>query len=128
MKNKIVRGIELLNMIANGEFKNGDKIIERNVYSHNEYSYKDTKNDFYCDEENRWLLSAFNIKTIMGINFEILSETEEIDIDSIEEVSEKQFKLPNGIQNQISYREQEERAKINEIIKAIKQMNRKLED
>ena len=123
MANKVVDYIELLKMIKVREIKEGTELLD----NYKQIWFYDGM-DLIFKKTGESIGEREYISEVIGINFEILSESEEIDIESIEEVSEKHFKLPNGVQNQISYREQEERAKINELIRAVKQINRKLED
>lgn len=117
MVNKVVTGIELLNMIVNKEFKDGDKI----KWIEDIYCYIEKEKDFYCEDNNDYLLSCHSVITILENEFEIISKDEEIDIKKIEKLVLNPY---DGTVINIDDIEN----KINELIRAIKQINKKLED
>ena len=127
MSNKIVDAVELLRLIRDGELK------ERNKYKcFIKWKKIITPIFIYRDEElipnnaiERYLLDK-------DYTFEILSEEdEEFDIDSITEiyindiksVGESETKCWTGRNLDIAFAN-----KINELIKAVKQLNKKIEE
>lgn len=117
-----VDGIKLLEMIKNGEVKKGDKFKINNwdsIYVLNENG--DIKNEATDDK-------IYNILTMKGFaeaTFEILSEEDkEIDIQSIKEVNVLMIYEVGNIQKTIV----EIGNKTNDIIKAIKQLDKKIKE
>ena len=107
---KAYKGHELLKEIANGNIKEGTQF--KNL---NENPMYDNRNIYVYKNNN--LIGRFggmNIIAILNDDFEIIEEEQEIDIQGIEELSD----YNNGIgQN---------RDKINELIKAIKQLDKQI--
>ena len=117
---KKISGIELIKMIQTGKLKTE---TELRIIGYDDRRVRYEDNDMLIDLETN---EELTISWLIDTEFEIISENKEIDIENIEELDVKIFTLPNGIQNQISYREQEERTKINEKIKAIKKIKREV--
>lgn len=127
MANKIVDGIELLRMIRDGELKENTK-IEDDLGE--KYIYKDDgcgnltlyKEDIITKE---YYTPDYSFFTAKDNKFEII-EDKEIDIEAIEEIEE--FELDQFITMNNSERFDRtmiEYSKINELIKAVKQLNKK---
>lgn len=126
MSNKIVDGVELLRMIRDGELKQDQEMIDIN--KNKKYYF-----DGACiigKEEFEMLLSNITDVSFSRMKFRILSaEDEEIDIDSITEiyindiksVGESETKCWTGRNLDIAFAN-----KINDLIKAIKQLNNKI--
>lgn len=107
---KVLEGWELMKMIAEEKIKE-DTEFECNLGVHIIYSLEEirigNKNDI-GNELHRY----YTFKDIANADFEIIQD--DIDIDSIEEIS---FELDNnGIATKT----------INELIKAVKQLNKKI--
>lgn len=110
----VVDGVELLRMIRDGEIKEYKDI--KDLESDKLY-YFDGHN--IVDRENyKNLLANIPDLSFVKKQFEILSEEEEeIDIDSIEEI----IFLTNANDNEIDIGK-----KVNELVQAVKQLNRKI--
>ena len=117
------KGYELLKAIADGEIKEGTKfkcLDEKPM----EY-YPDS--NIYRYEHSNFLgrFGGFNILSIVNKDFEIVQKQEEIDIDSIIELEE--FELDQFVtmdKNERFDRTMIEYSKINELVQAVKQLNR----
>ena len=96
--------------------KNGTKIK-----SHDEYEYEYIfKNETFWDIGNTEMM----VSDLMGYNFEILSEEdEEIDIQSIEEYEEFFIDQSNSSDDVKSLAR-----KCNELIKAVKKLDKKIKE
>lgn len=120
MENKFVDGIELLRLIRDNQFKDGDKIKEDDRIFR--YSLE-IESFFTVDGDENPMMFYYTDKEFASTKFEILSEEdEEIDIQSIVE-----FIIPT------TYLDEEAetmyvRGKINELIKAVKQLDQNKED
>lgn len=120
----IVDGITLLTMIRDGAIKENtkfkDNLGEEYIYKDDGYGglilYKeDTLNNEYYTPD-------YSFFTDKDITFEILSEQEEeIDIEAIEEIPNKILNLEDLEEYIIDYHN-----KINDLIKAVKQLNKKI--
>ena len=102
----VVDGIELLRMVRDGEIKHKTRIKDN--YG-NEYIYKlDEYDDYtlYEIDEKKEEIPDYSKFVDKSFEFEILEDDEEIDIQAIEEVN---------------YND-----KINELIKAVKQLDKKM--
>ena len=111
---KVVDGVELLRMIRDGEIKiNKTKIIDTSTKE--EYIFDD--NNIRNKHFDNLLDQVCDIEFIRK-NFEILSEEdEEINIDDIKELDTIR-----------TYQNYELAIKINELIKAIKQLDKKIKE
>ena len=110
----VVDGVELLRMIRDDEIKICQHI--KGLADDNEYYYDGTNITNLTDYKN--LLASIPDIVFVKSRFEILSdENEEIDIQAIEEI-----KQPNNNIAGISYAQE----KINELIKAVKQLDKKI--
>ena len=75
---KKVKGIELMQMIADGKIKDGTKINRIDYYDIHKYVFKN--GDLYFNGTSDTLRNFFKIKTILEQDFEILEDkTEEIE-------------------------------------------------
>ena len=100
--------------------KNGTKIRDDNA---DIYVVTNTIDRIVRKDMGSPLLEDFTLDYLMYTQFEILSkEDKEIDIDSIEEIEELTHIDDYDEEGNIL------RMKINEIIKAVKQLNKKLEN
>lgn len=120
---KVVDGVELLRMIRDGEIKNGTTInLYLDQHQIGEYYLNDKQIINKCEE--RLIDDEFFIDTFISNSskFEILSEEdEEIDIDNLTEMN---LLSESNIGEKINIITQN----INELIKAVKQLNKKLEE
>ena len=121
----IVDGIELLRMIRDYEIKDKSKIIAYyKTNKHHEFHYEC---NMLLTKENKEVIDEFNATFFIDkdYKFEILSEEdEEIDIDSIEEVKHIYiYNLPPNVES-VDDRVTINEEKINELIKAVKQLYR----
>ena len=125
MSNKIVDGVELLRMIRDGEIKENQEML--NINKNKRYYF-----DGACimgKKEFEVLLSNISDVSFSRMKFEILSEEdEEIDIDSIEELNDTNYDFINMTATDLNYYHKLTRTRLNELIKAVKQLNKKLED
>ena len=113
----VVDGVELLRMIRDGEVKENTKLVDDFNY---EYFYeKDECEDLILYEFDNIVHKKIipDYTMFQNNHFKILLEDEEIDIDNIEE-----FEF-GKIEDKTNY---ETRIKINELIKAVKQLNGKI--
>lgn len=134
---KIVEGIELLRMIRDGEIKNGTTI---NLYldQHQIGEYYLREKSLFNKDDNDLIDKEYFLDIFINDThkFEILSEEdEEIDIDSIEEINyEVNFGYVNcgnmtkEVKEGLNRQFNNINNKINELIKAVKQLNKKLEE
>ena len=126
MNNKIVDGVELLRMIRDGEIKTGTKITVHTPSYDTDYWFWGNwfgEADGYSKKIDNMELHLCN-KDCM---FEILSE-EEIDIQSIKELDPCAM-IPDGMNGTKLYYSVQEGLIIkqqNRIIKAIKQLDKKI--
>lgn len=76
---KTIKLIDLLNKIANGE-----EVPKRIRYEYKDYVYKDNYEDYYCEEESRYLFEIivndenWKLSYTMNIEVEILEEEKKI--------------------------------------------------
>lgn len=123
MSNKVVDGVELLRMIRDGEL---EKYTILEIVGH-----RNKKIEWQGDDSLIDLDTAEPIKScwLIDTELEIISpslENEEIDIESIEEL---EIYVSNGLRVP-SYDSKDiksNRVTINDLIKAVKQINRKVE-
>lgn len=115
---KTYKGYELLKAIADEEIKDGSKIeiigrfggeLKGSYFIYNEgafeYNIYTPKNKIY---------EELSIRDILDYKFKILEN--EIDIDNIEEIDEERYIITDVLK------------KINELVQAVKQLNKKLEE
>ena len=114
-----IKGWKLMKKIADGEIKEGSKF--RDLHQ----SSKDNFNLYKYENKN--LTGRFggtNLIALLNDDFELIEDEKDIDdIDDIEEVDE--------YKNEMAYDwfdVQDMSIKINELIKAVKQLNKKLEE
>lgn len=118
-----VDGVELLRLIRDGELKENTKLIDDFDY---EYFYeKDECEDLILYEFDNIVHKKIipDYTMFQNNHFKILSEYEEIDIDSIEELNKNGTFEFGKIKDQKIIDMQN---KINELLKAVKQINRKI--
>jgi len=110
---KVIKMIDLLNMIAKGERPPEKIIIAGHRYKYNKET-KDYDSDIGMANENLFL----NMGIFKELNIEIiiLDEEDEIDIQGIEELPDYNFSVEGN------------KDKINELIKVIKQLDNKLKE
>lgn len=107
MSNK-VDFAELIKMMKNKEFKNGDTI--KDTISYEYYYFQD--NDF-IDEDGHKLIDCYHLDTLVDREFVVLLER--IDIQAIEEIMFK--KEVNDTEIYLG-------DKIDELVKAVKQLDK----
>ena len=112
----IVDGIELLRMIRDGKFEDGDEIIS-NTTIITKYEYSSLYNNF----TNVKTGTQLTVQEYVFWSFYIPEENKEIDIQAIEKISIRPF---TGFTDVCEYIEK----KGNEIIKAVKQLDKKLKE
>ncbi len=105
------KGYELLKAIADGEIKDGSKVIAPNdmQYTYNGNAFKDENGNFMNEEFSDCEYAMFD--------FELIED--EIDIDSIEELKS----VTNNIHGTICMM-----SKINELVQAVKQINKEVKE
>ena len=105
------KGYELLKAIADGEIKDGSKVIAPNdiQYTYNGIAFKDENGNFMNEE--------FSDREYAMFDFELIED--EIDIDSIEELKS----VTNNIDGTICIMN-----KINELVQAVKQLNKEVKE
>lgn len=115
---KVVDGVELLRMVRDEELKEETKL--RDIIDGEIYVVTGTTDGIIREDENGTFLNDYGIMdTLICAKFEILSEEkEEIDIDSIKELDAR---IGPNLQDAKA-------SKINDLIKAVKQLNKKLEE
>lgn len=118
-----VDGVELLRLIRDGELKENTKLIDDFDY---EYFYEKDE----CEDLILYKFDNIVHKKIIpdytmfpNNHFKILSEDEEIDIDNIKELNKNGTFEFGKIKDQKIIDMQN---KINELLKAVKQINRKI--
>jgi hypothetical protein len=115
MTKQAINGIELLRRIKDDELKYGTKI--KNIKTGAIYVYYDGT-ALWRIEENKEL-EEVRISVLVTGEFEIIEEDEEIDIQAIEEINfivgddENDTDIAN---------------KVNELIKAVKQLDKKIKE
>lgn len=130
---KVVDGVELLRMIRDEELVNGDKI----KFGGEIFILNIEEREFYVKgkpgQKQYSLFQCWTVDNIFDFKFEILSEEdEEIDIDSIEEIDLFNngigFKDVYLVMRSYDSNFKKITDKYNELIKAVKQLNKKLEE
>lgn len=131
--NKIVDGVELLRMAKNNKIKNRTKI--KNVNYDKYYEYRDRT--FWAETYNIGEEMAFSeiLENQFVILFEDRKEDEEIDIQSIEELTKEIKRIKADVNNPHAYGMEigsydtiKMGNKINEVVKAIKQLDKKIKE
>jgi len=79
--------IDLLNKIANRE-----EVPEKVKYEYKDYVYKDNYEDYYCEEESRYLF-----ETIVHDENWKLSYAMNIEVEIIEDTPEEEKKIPEKL-------------------------------
>lgn len=127
----ILKGYELMQEIANGKIKEGTKF--RDLTDSN---YEDNSNIYRYENKNfigRY--GGINILLLLKHDFEILEDEEEIDIQSIEETEIKNKDgaeyynggyTESGYTKNYSLDDLQSRKIINQLIKAVKQLDKKI--
>lgn len=135
---KIIKVIDLLNKIANGE-----ELPEEIKYDNTIWQYSKTKTDYYQDTGSTILyffaeLVIYN-KTWLNDTVEIIEEQEEIDIQSIKEFDRDKareeiftYTESNGGKSNLYcfslFTESCIIPKINELVQAVKQLEKKIKE
>jgi len=112
----ILKGYELMQEIANGKIKEGTKF--RDLTDSN---YEDNRNIYRYENKNfigRW--GGTNILLLLKHDFEILEDEEEIDIQCIKEMEYLEDYEADKTDIRLN------RDKINELLKAVKQLDKKI--
>ena len=136
--NKKIKGYELMKLIAEGQIKEGQKFLYMKKCGISPIEiYWSGRNFIYCNSEKFVLRDEREIDFILG-DFEILEDEEEIDIQSIEETEIKNdgfteyFEYDNGGFTESGYSKNysredvQTRKSINQLIKAVKQLDKKI--
>lgn len=123
----VVDGVELLRMIRDGEIANGDRI----QFGGEVFVFNIEEREFYVKgkptQKQYSLFQCWTVDNIFDFKFEILSEEEEeIDIDSIEELDEEVGLKDVSFKVYWSSVEKKIVKQQNQILKAVKQLNRKI--
>lgn len=117
------KGLEIMQMISKGQIEDGTRFdFENNNFNGEVEYYNGTLYWIRFDENwnetgKKNLFEMFNIQSTMVADFKPLKD--EIDIDSIEELKS----VTNNIDGTICIMN-----KINELVQAIKQLNKKVEE
>lgn len=116
---KIYKGWELMKAIADGKIKNGTKIISKDCSNNRIICFN--FNELYWKDNGESVFNSIGLSDFLNDNFELIEYEVDINIDSIEElgISEKDNKVysPIIIDNRI---------KINKLIQAVKQIDRRV--
>ncbi len=118
MANKVVTYIELLEMIKNKEIKEGVELLDNygQLWFYDEIDLILKKTDESIGEREY-------ISDVINMRFEILSELKEIAIENLEELP-----IYENIENYNNMSIRANRLVINDLIKVVKQINKKLEE
>lgn len=124
------KGYELLKAIADGEIKEETKFKCLNEKPMQYYP----DSNIYRYEHGNFLgrFGGFNILSIVNKDFEIVRKQEEIDIDSIEKLSKIAYAEINlnkkGSKKDVKFTDKEIilAEKINQLIKAVKQIDKRV--
>lgn len=135
--NKVVDGVELFRMIRDGEIKDKTKIKE---VKHDDRIYEydaevesflvinRIENYFGIDKNENSIMYYYTDKEFASREFEILSEeNEEIDIQSIELFGEIRD-VSDWSNNTLSHNQRSIISKVNKLIKALKQLDKKIKE
>lgn len=118
---KIYKGWEVMKAIADGKIKNGTKIISKDCSNNRIICFN--FNELYWKDNGESVFNSIGLPDFLNDNFELIEYEVDINIDSIEElgISEKDNKVysPIIIDNRI---------KINELIQAVKQLDKKVKE
>ena len=85
----------------------------------------------YKSKQGRWFTSNLNdIRTKEFVNdtVEIIEEQQDIDIQSIEELNDTNFDCEHMAEDEVDYYHNNTRTKMNEIIRAVKQLDKKIKE
>ena len=142
---KVVDGVELLRMIRDKELKDGTKIKSR-AYD-KIFEFDKEKQNVYVEDSAEDLFDYMYLNEIIADKFEILSEEdEEIDIQSIEDLKYETIieilgecdcwkgnelyclKTFSKNDENLLKSNAENHKKINELLKAIKQLDKKIKE
>ena len=119
----IVKGIELMQMIADGKLKEGTRIKIEGVY------FEYTDGEFFNNEFNQYLYNylGYSLKGLVTDTFEILEDkTEEIEeIDTL--YSMLDFTDIKYCKGEIDFNFKEIQDKINELVKAVNRLNKPID-
>lgn len=116
-----MKGLEVLKKIANGEIKEESRfldITDKNYYNGTSIHTFIYKNNNLIQEG----IGGTNLLAILNHEFEVISD--EIDIDSIEELDINNF----GHNNMITQQETWYIKKTNELVQAVKQINKQIKE
>ena len=111
--------IDLLNKMANGEEVPLKIIVDGSIYK------CDVLEHFYAREDKSDLLelsTVFNTPEFLQMEVKVIED--EIDIQAIEELDKCKF----GHGNTISYQESKFIDKVNELVQAVKQLNKEVKE
>lgn len=121
MNKKIYKGYELIKAIADGEIKEGMSF--RNNSYMDDIIYKD---GYLGIEESDGTFATIDIMFHINSEFELIAD--EIDIQEIEELNDTNFDFATITDKEINYYHNLTRTKLNEVIRAIKQIDKKLKE
>ena len=124
---KTIRVIDLLNKIANGEEVPKKIKILGLEFEWFEGCYRT------CDTLKKYLSDCWRLDNILNDTVEIIEEQEKIDIQSIEELDENFTYIENhssglGIEKVLNKAEIELVNKINKLVQAVKQLDKKIKE
>lgn len=115
---KIYKGYELLKAIADKKIENGTKIEIKGRFSGNligsYFVYNEEAFEYNIYTPENKIYEELSIRDILDYEFKILEN--EIDIDNIEEIDEERYIITDVLK------------KINELIQAVKQLDKKLKE
>ena len=128
----VVDIVELFRMLRDGELKNGTIIQDEHT---NKYVVKNTVHRIENAIVDSPMLADYTLDDLMYLKFEILSDEKEIKIQSIEEVDYKvNFRYVNcgnlteDVKDGLNENFNKTNNKINELIKAVKQLDNKIKE
>lgn len=111
----IYKGYELLKAIADGEIKNGTKVISKDC-SNNRIIYFNV-NELCWKDNGESVFNSIYLLDFLNYNFKLIED--EVDIDSIEKLES----ITNNIDGTVCIM-----VKINELVQAVKQLNKKVKE
>lgn len=118
----IIDGIELLEKVKNNEFEDGDEIIAQ-ITKDPIYVYSAYHRNFINKKTNIHL----KVQDYVFWTFDIKEQNKEINIQAIGELNDTNFKMIEMTDEEINYYQNITRSTLNEVIKAVKQLDKKME-
>lgn len=125
-----LKGLELLTIIQGKRIKNNSTVFD--IYG-NKYVYEEISDGYILNKidsiTGEKYEPGYSLFTDMANRFSIVEPiVPEIDIQAIEELNDTNYMVNDMTEGEINYFHDLTRSTLNKVIKAIKQLDRKLED